>query len=138
MYALFGTNTFYRSIPIPDTGDENLLGTGFNELTTRPVCEALARHDIRWAIDSPHVYRLDRPERSSGLFDLASVDGLEKVRVPWGTTPSTGSPPAASTLISASDRVDPAAYRMRVDRLPPMRSPLISRMQPFGTPKHPT
>ena len=35
---------------------------------------------IRWAIDSPHVYWLDRPERSSGLFDLASVDGLEKVR----------------------------------------------------------
>lgn len=81
MYALFGTNTFYRSIPIPDTGDENLLGTGFDELATRPeVCQALARHDIRWAIDSPHVYWLDRPERSSGLFDLASVDGLEKVR----------------------------------------------------------
>ena len=81
MNALFGTNTFYRSIPIPDTGDENLLGTGFDEMTTRPeVCEALARHGIRWAIDSPHVYWLDRPERSSGLIDLASVDGLEKVR----------------------------------------------------------
>ena len=81
MHALFGTNTFYRSIPIPDTGDENLLGTGFNELTTRPeVCPPLARHGIRWAIDSPHVYWLDRPERSSGLFDLASVDGLEQVR----------------------------------------------------------
>ncbi len=81
MYALFGTNTFYRSIPIPDTGDENLLGTGFAQLTTRPdVCQALARHGIRWAIDSPHVYWLDRPERSSGLVDLASVDGLEKVR----------------------------------------------------------
>ena len=62
-------------------GDEHLLGTGFDELTTRPeVCEALARHGIRWAIDSPHVYWLDRPERSSGLFDLASVEGLEEVR----------------------------------------------------------
>lgn len=81
MFALFGTNTFYRSIPIPDTGDEHLLGTGFDEMTTRPdVCDALSRHGIRWAIDSPHVYWLDRPERSSGLFDLASVDGLEQVR----------------------------------------------------------
>ncbi len=81
MYALFGTNTFYRSIPIPTTGDEILIGTGFDQLTSRPeVCEALARHDIRWAIDSTHVYWLDRPERSSGLFDLGSVDGLERVR----------------------------------------------------------
>ena len=81
MHALFGTNTFYRSIPIPDTGDEHLLGTGFDQMTTRPeVCQALARHGIRWAIDSPHVYWLDHPERSSGLFDLASVDGLEHVR----------------------------------------------------------
>ncbi|ADU48785.1 hypothetical protein Intca_2276 [Intrasporangium calvum DSM 43043] len=81
MFALFGTNTFYRSIPIPDTGDENLLGTGFDEMATRPdICAALQRHDIRWAIDSPHVYWLDRPERSSGLFDLAAVDGLEQVR----------------------------------------------------------
>ena len=80
MYALFGTDTFYRSIPIPETGDEQLIGTGFDEMTTRPdVCAALARHGIRWAIDSPHVYWLDRPERSSGLFDLASVDGLERV-----------------------------------------------------------
>ena len=81
MFALFGTNTFYRSIPIPDTGDEHVIGTGFREMTTRPeVCAALARHGIRWAIDSPHVYWLDRPERSSGLADLASVAGLEPVR----------------------------------------------------------
>jgi hypothetical protein len=81
MFALFGTNTFYRSIPIPDTGDENLLGTGFAEMTSRPeVCAALGRHGIRWAIDSPHVYWLDRPERSSGLFDLARVEGLDEVR----------------------------------------------------------
>ncbi|MDC5697926.1 hypothetical protein OO014_11700 [Intrasporangium calvum] len=81
MYALFGTNTFYRSIPVPDTGDENLIGTGFDDMTTRPdVCAALQRHDIRWAIDSPHVYWLDRPDRSSGLFSLASVQGLEQVR----------------------------------------------------------
>ncbi len=81
MFALFGTNTFYRSIPVPDTGDEHLLGTGFDEMTTRPeVCEALARHGIRWAIDSSHVYWLDRPERSSGLFDLDAVAGVEPVR----------------------------------------------------------
>ena len=81
MYALFDTNTLYRSIPIPTTGDEILIGTGFDQLTTRPdVCAALARHDIRWAIDSAHVYWLDRPERSSGLFDLANVDGVEPVK----------------------------------------------------------
>ena len=81
MYALFGTNTLYRSIPIPTTGDAILIGTGFDELTTRPdVCEALARHHIRWAIDGTHVYWLDRPERSSGLFDLANVDGLEPIK----------------------------------------------------------
>ncbi|GAA6526485.1 DUF6541 family protein [Intrasporangium sp. DVR] len=81
MFALFGTNTLYRSIPIPDTGDENLLGTGFDKMTTRPdVCSALQRHDIRWAIDSSHVYWLDRPERSSGLVDLVSVQGLDQVR----------------------------------------------------------
>ena len=80
MWALFGTNTLYRSIPIPTAGDEIVIGTGFNDLAHRPdVCEALARHDIRWAIDSPHVYWLDRPERSSGLKDLAGVDGLERV-----------------------------------------------------------
>ncbi|MFC7596893.1 DUF6541 family protein [Terrabacter sp. GCM10028922] len=80
MWALFGTNTLYRSIPIPTTGDEIVIGTGFNDLAHRPdVCEALARHDIRWAIDSPHVYWLDRPERSSGLEDLGDVDGLERV-----------------------------------------------------------
>ena len=80
MWALFGTNTLYRSIPIPTTGDEIVIGTGFNDLAHRPdVCEALARHDIRWAIDSPHVYWLDRPERSSGLEDLGHVDGLERV-----------------------------------------------------------
>ena len=44
------------------------------------VCAAMARHDIRWAIDSTHVYWLDRPERSSGLTDLANVDGVEAVR----------------------------------------------------------
>ena len=81
MYALFDTNTLYRSIPIPTTGDEILIGTRFDELSTRPeVCQALARHHIRWAIDSTHVYWLDRPERSSGLFDLASVDGVEPVK----------------------------------------------------------
>jgi hypothetical protein len=80
MFALFGTNTLYRSIPIPDTGDEHLIGTGFDQMTTRPdVCAALARHHIRWAIDSPHVYWLDRPERSSGLFNLSTVPGLERV-----------------------------------------------------------
>jgi hypothetical protein len=80
MWALFGTNTLYRSIPIPTAGDEIVIGTGFNDMAHRPdVCEALARHDIRWAIDSPHVYWLDRPERSSGLKDLADVDGLERV-----------------------------------------------------------
>ena len=81
MWALFGTNTLYRSIPIPTTGDEILIGTGFDNLSGRPeVCEALARHDIRWAIGSKHVYWLDRPERSSGLDDLDSNDGVEKVR----------------------------------------------------------
>lgn len=81
MYALFGTNTLYRSIPIPLTGDEILIGTGFDAMTTRPdVCAALARHDIRWAVDSSHVYWLDRPERSSGLTDLANVNGVEPVR----------------------------------------------------------
>jgi hypothetical protein len=81
MWALFGTNTLYRSIPIPTTGDEILIGTGFDNLSGRPeVCEALARHDIRWAIGSKHVYWLDRPERSSGLEDLDSNDGVEKVR----------------------------------------------------------
>ena len=38
------------------------------------------RHDIRWAVDSTHVYWLDRPERSSGLKNLADVDGVEPVR----------------------------------------------------------
>jgi hypothetical protein len=50
-------------------------------MANRPdVCAAMARHDIRWAIDSTHVYWLDRPERSSGLTDLANVDGVEPVR----------------------------------------------------------
>ncbi|GAA2476511.1 DUF6541 family protein [Terrabacter carboxydivorans] len=81
MWPLFGTNTLYRSIPIPTTGDEIVIGTGFNDMAHRPdVCEAMARHDIRWAIDSTHVYWLDRPERSSGLADLAKVDGVEPVR----------------------------------------------------------
>ena len=81
MFALFGTNTLYRSIPIPTTGDEIVIGTGFNDLVNRPdVCEALARHDVRWAVGSPHVYWLDRPERSSGLVDLDQNPGLEKVR----------------------------------------------------------
>lgn len=80
MYALFGTNTLYRSIPIPTSGDEILIGTGFDQLSTRPdVCAALARHHIRWAIDSTHVYWLDRPERSSGLVDLAHVEGLRPI-----------------------------------------------------------
>ncbi len=81
MYALFGTNTLYRSIPIPATGDEILIGTGFDQMKQRPeVCQAMARHDIRWAIDSPHVYWLDRPERSSGLKNLDQVSGVEKVK----------------------------------------------------------
>jgi hypothetical protein len=80
MFALFGTNTLYRSIPIPTTGDEIVIGTGFNDLVHRPdVCAALARHNVRWAIDSPHTYWLDRPERSSGLADLEKVEGLQKV-----------------------------------------------------------
>jgi len=81
MWPLFGTNTLYRSIPIPTTGDEIVIGTGFDDMANRPdVCAAMARHDIRWAIDSTHVYWLDRPERSSGLKDLANVDGVEPVR----------------------------------------------------------
>lgn len=81
MYALFGTDTLYRSIPIPESGDELLVGQGFDELATRPdVCAALARHNVRWAIDSPHVYWLDRPDRSSGLFDLATNPGVQQVR----------------------------------------------------------
>lgn len=81
MWPLFGTNTLFRSIPIPTTGDEIVIGTGFNDMAHRPdVCEAMARHDIRWAIDSTHVYWLDRPERSSGLADLAKVEGIEPVR----------------------------------------------------------
>ncbi len=81
MFALFGTDTLYRSIPIPTTGDEILIGTGFDQMTTRPeVCQALARHHLKWAIDSTHVYWLDRPERSSGLFDLANVDGVKAVK----------------------------------------------------------
>jgi hypothetical protein len=80
MFALFGTNTLYRSIPIPTTGDEIVIGTGFNDLVNRPdVCAALARHNVRWAIDSPHTYWLDRPERTSGLADLDTVEGVEKV-----------------------------------------------------------
>ena len=80
MFALFGTNTLYRSIPIPTTGDEIVIGTGFNDLVNRPdVCAALARHNVRWAIDSPHTYWLDRPERSSGLANLKKVEGLQKV-----------------------------------------------------------
>ncbi len=81
MYALFGTNTLYRSLPIPTTGDEIVIGTGFNDLEHRPdVCTALARHDVRWAIGSPHVYWLDRPERSSGLEDLAANRSVQPVR----------------------------------------------------------
>src|SRR6478735_5000619 len=81
MWPLFGTNTLYRSIPIPTTGDEIVIGTGFDDMANRPdVCAAMARHDIRWAIDSTHVYWLDLPERSSGLTDLADVDGVEPVR----------------------------------------------------------
>jgi hypothetical protein len=80
MYALFGTNTLFRSIPILSSGDNGLIGAGFDEMTGRPeVCDALARHDIRYAIDSPHVYWLDRPERTPGLFDLEEVEGLEVV-----------------------------------------------------------
>ena len=81
MYALFGTNTLYRSLPIPTTGDEIVIGTGFNDLEHRPdVCAALARHDVRWAIDSPHVYWLDIPERTSGLAHLDANRGVQKVR----------------------------------------------------------
>ena len=87
MFALFGTDTLYRSIPIPTTGDEIVIGTGFNDLVNRPdVCAALARHNVRWAIDSPHTYWLDRPERSSGLAGLDTVEGLEKVTTVGGYT----------------------------------------------------
>lgn len=80
MFALFGTNTLFRSIPIPTTGDEILIGTRFDTMASDPVvCEALARYNVRWAIDSPHVYWLDRPERSSGLIGLNRVEGLERV-----------------------------------------------------------
>lgn len=79
MYAMFGTNTVYRSIPIPTTGDDAVIGTGFDEMAARPeVCQALRRNKIRWAIDSSHVYWLDRPERSSGLIGLGGVDGLQE------------------------------------------------------------
>lgn len=81
MWALFGTNTLYRSIPIPAAGDQVVIGTGFDDMANRPdVCEALHRNNIRWAIDSPHVYWLDIPARSSGLKDLGKVDGVEAVR----------------------------------------------------------
>lgn len=80
MYALFGTNTLFRSIPILASGDNGLIGVGFDEMATRAeVCAALARHNVRYAIDSPHVYWLDRPERTSGLFHLDTVEGLTKV-----------------------------------------------------------
>ncbi|MEW1954183.1 DUF6541 family protein [Terrabacter sp. NPDC080008] len=81
MWPLFGTDTLYRSIPIPTTGDQILIGTGFDNMAQRPdVCEALVRNNVRWAIDSSHVYWLDKPERSSGLKDLDKVDGVQAVR----------------------------------------------------------
>ncbi|MDN5794992.1 MAG: hypothetical protein L0H79_04495 [Intrasporangium sp.] len=80
MWALFGTNTLYRSIPITGSGDNVLLGTGFADMQRRPdVCAALARNNIRWAIGSSHTYWLDRPALTSGLMNLDRVDGLEKV-----------------------------------------------------------
>ncbi|WP_347352608.1 DUF6541 family protein [Intrasporangium sp.] len=80
MWALFGTNTLYRSIPIMGAGDGLLIGTGFADMQRRPdVCAALARNDIRWAIGSTHTYWLDRPALTSGLMDLDEVDGVEKV-----------------------------------------------------------
>ncbi len=80
MWALFGTNTLYRSIPVPVLGDNILIGTGFDQMDSRPeVCAALARHDIRWAIGSTHTYWLDFPDRTSGLMHLDRVDGVEKV-----------------------------------------------------------
>ncbi len=80
MYALFGTNTLYRSLPVLSSGDNGLIGAGFSKVTTRPdVCAALARHDIRYAIDSPHTYWLDKPERTSGLFQLDTQAGVERV-----------------------------------------------------------
>ncbi|WP_155892894.1 DUF6541 family protein [Intrasporangium chromatireducens] len=80
MWALFGTNTLYRSIPIPNFGDGYLIGTGFADLASRPdVCAALARNNVRWAIGSTHTYWLDRPELTSGLMHLDRVDGVEKV-----------------------------------------------------------
>jgi hypothetical protein len=81
MWPLFGTNTLYRSIPIPTTGDQIVIGTGFDDMSHRPdVCEALVRNNVRWAIDSTHVYWLDKPERSSGLKDLAKAEGVQAVR----------------------------------------------------------
>lgn len=81
MYALYGTDTLYRSIPIPASGDGLLLGTRFADLASDPeVCAALHRHRVRWAIESPHVYWLDKPERSSGLMQLSTVPGVERVQ----------------------------------------------------------
>lgn len=80
MWALFGTDTLYRSIPIPASGDGLLIGTGFGDMAHRPdVCAALARNNVRWAIGSSHTYWLDRPELTSGLMHLDQVDGVEKV-----------------------------------------------------------
>jgi hypothetical protein len=80
MWALFGTDTLYRSIPIPASGDGLLIGTGFADMAHRPdVCAALARNNVRWAIGSPHTYWLDRPALTSGLMHLDQVNGLENV-----------------------------------------------------------
>ena len=97
MWPLFGTNTLYRSIPIPTTGDEIVIGTGFDDMANRPdVCAAMARHDIRWAIDSTHVYWLDRPERSSGPHGPGARRRRRARRGPTATTRSTASPAAGS------------------------------------------
>jgi hypothetical protein len=80
MWALFGTNTLYRSLPIPAIGDGLLIGTGFADMAHRPdVCAALRRNDVHWAIGSTHTYWLDRPELTSGLTHLDQVNGIEKV-----------------------------------------------------------
>lgn len=80
LYALTGTRTLYRSIPMPPSGDELLIGTGLRDVATRPdVCAALRRRDVRFALESPDVYWLDHPDRSSGLVRLATAPGLVKV-----------------------------------------------------------
>ncbi|HET7399285.1 MAG TPA: DUF6541 family protein [Intrasporangium sp.] len=80
LYALTGTRTLYRSIPMAAAGDEVVIGTGLRDMAARPdVCAALRRQGVRFVVESPDVYWLDLPERSSGLMHLAAVPGLTRV-----------------------------------------------------------